>query len=347
MANDPQVPWTDEQWARANQVIQDEAKRARVAATFLPLYGPLDADADFVRRQDILYAAAAGTRTAASNEYAIELAAFNAAIAAGNFAAAARAQERMTSAQAILGRQRLGIGDRDTMRLATLQVHVPVRNAQMADPEMTSVLALFRRAANVIARLEDAIVFRGLAPASTIVGGFAPPGTGGLPGIWQITGALGAEGLWSLTTPRGWSNVSPLPFVLRGRAIVRAISRAIGDLERNGHFGPFAVVLGQGLFLIAQTPDVGSLVLPQDRIIPFLGGGPLLRSSTLDAMRGFTGLVVALGGAPVELVVATDLSLQFLQVTNEPAFIFRVYEKIALRIKEPTAIVQLTMLQGP
>ena len=124
---------------------------------------------------------------------------------------------------------------------------------------------------------------------------------------------------------------------------MRAVSKAIGFLEQSGHFGPFAVVLGQGLFLLAQTPDVGSLVMPQDRIIPFLGGGPLLRSSTLDAWNGFTGLVVALGGAPVELVVATDICLQFLQVTAEPVFIFRVCEKIALRIREPKAIVQLSM----
>ncbi len=82
--------------------------------------------------------------------------------------------------------------------------------------------------------------------------------------------------------------------------------------------------------------------MPQDRIIPFLGGGPLLRSSTLDAWNGFTGVVVALGGAPVELVVATDMCLQFLQVTTEPVFIFRVCEKIALRIREPEAIVQLS-----
>ena len=105
--------------------------------------------------------------------------------------------------------ERLGIDDRDTIRLATLQVIVPVRNAQMADPEMTSVLALFRRAANVVARLEDAIVFRGLRRAA-VAGGFAPPaGVIGLPGIWQITGARSAEGLWSLTAPRGWFRVSP------------------------------------------------------------------------------------------------------------------------------------------
>ena len=62
----------------------------------------------------------------------------------------------------ILAGAPLRIEDRDTIRLATLQVNVPVRSAQMADPELTSVLALFRRAANVIARLEDAVVFRGL-----------------------------------------------------------------------------------------------------------------------------------------------------------------------------------------
>jgi Encapsulating protein for peroxidase len=350
MANDPQVPWSDEQWARVNQVVQEEAKRARVAATFLPLYGPLDADADFVRRQDIWYAGFGPPRTAAAAEANTALLQYSAALqnnpALGlpNYADALAAQDRYARAQAIIGRPRLGIDDRDTMRLATLQVIVPVRNAQIADPEMTSVLALFRRAANVVARLEDAIVFRGLAWNTAIAGGFAPPaGVIGLPGIWQITGAERAEGLWSLTYPRGWSRVSPMPLALRGHAIVRAVSRAIGDLEQNGHFGPFAAVLGQGLFLLAQTPDVGSLVMPQDRIIPFLGGGPLLRSSTLDALRGYTGLVVALGGAPVELVVATDMSLQFLQVTNEPTFIFRVYEKIALRIREPRAIAQLYM----
>ena len=78
--------------------------------------------------------------------------------------------------------------------------------------------------------------------------------------------------------------------------------------------------------------------MPQDRIIPFLGGGSLLRSSTIDPGDG---VVVALGGAPVELVVATDVSLQFLQITNDPKFLFRVREKIALRIKRAGAIATL------
>ena len=51
--------------------------------------------------------------------------------------------------------------------------------------------------------------------------------------------------------------------------------------------------------------------------------------------------MVALGGAPVELVVATDMTLQFLQITPAPEYLFRVYEKIVLRIREPGAIAAL------
>ena len=58
-------------------------------------------------------------------------------------------------------------------------------------------------------------------------------------------------------------------------------------------------------------------------IIPFLRGGSLLRLSASP----HEGIVVALGGEPVEFVVATDMSLQFLQVTETPNYVFRVYEK--------------------
>jgi uncharacterized linocin/CFP29 family protein len=355
MPNDPQVPWTEEQWARVNQVIQEEAGRARVAASFLPLSGPLPPDTDFVR------------------------------------------------AEIIPPDAPLTIQDRDTIQLVTLQVRVPVRSAQIADPELASTLALFRRAANVIARLEDAVVFRGLLQraavgpaeaaadaAATAAAGtaeallaaagatpevaaaagagaaaaaaaaappprrpFEPPG-GTPPPMWEIQGGQAMPGLWAAGPNAPWPWMTP-PFrapdpwqwvsaaatqnIAPGDALVRAVSDAIGNLEARGHFGPFAAVLGQGLFLVAQTPTPGgSLVLPQDRIIPFLGGGPLLRSSTIDTNGG---VVVALGGAPVELVIATDVSLQFLQITAAPDFLFRVREKIALRIKQADSIVRL------
>jgi uncharacterized linocin/CFP29 family protein len=297
--DNPQVPWTDEQWARVNKVVQEEASRARTAATFLPLLGPLPGDTDFVREQLIQFALPPNII--------------------------------------------LGIQDRPVIQLATLQVRVPVRGAQMADPEMTSVLALFRRAANVLARLEDAVVFRGLLQVpgqnrfvTPIIVGPPPPRT-----VWEITGGQASRGLWTNQPLAPLVDIALLPGG-RDTQLVGGIAQAIGLLEAQGHFGPFAVVLDQELFLVAQTPSP-NLVLPQDRILPFLGGGPLLRSSTLNnvAPGVASGVVVALGGEPVELVIATDVCVQFLQITAEPLFVFRVCEKMALRIKEPEAIIRL------
>jgi hypothetical protein len=96
-----------------------------VAATFLPLYGPLPASADFARTEGLYY-------------------------------------------------QPLRIADKITIQLATLQLRVRVRGEQLADPELRSVLTLFRRAANIIARLEDALIFNGFA-------GYDPDGIPPLP----------------------------------------------------------------------------------------------------------------------------------------------------------------------
>ena len=280
----PQLPWTDEQWARVNQVIQEEANRARVAATFLPLIGPLPPDTDFIREEGILD------------------------------------QEPP-----------LRVDDREIIQLATLQVPVSVRGAQMADPEMRSVLALFRRAANVLGRLEDAIVFNGQT------GPDEGPPHGAPPDVWKVHGGQESQGLLNNA-----ANQVEVRTVDDQFDLVEAVSNAIGELELNGYYAPFAVVLGQRFFLAVQTPVVG-LVLPQDRITPFLGGGPLLRSSTLEPERG---VVVSLGGSPVELVVSKDVSLQFLQVTEHPQFYFRVHEKIALRIKARRAIIRLVPAQS-
>ncbi len=279
--DNPQVQWTPEQWARVNQVIQEEASRARVAATFLPLFGPLPPDSDFVRADRLSYTEQPG------------------------------------------GRQRMKVDDTHTIQLATLQVKVYLRGAQMADPAMTSALQMFRRAANVLARLEDVIVFNG----QTGEGAVSKEATAGLPMIWEVTGGQACAGLLP-------AKKDSIP--VNGEDLVAKVSQAIGQLESDGHFGPFTLVLGNKLFTDVQTPNKDSLVLPQDRIIPFLGGGSLLRSSTIAAD---SGLLVAMGGAPVELVVASDLSCSFLQLTTDPSYVFRVYEKIVLRIKEPNAVV--------
>jgi uncharacterized linocin/CFP29 family protein len=291
MASNSQVPWTEEQWARVNQAIQEEAQNARVAAGFLPLYGPLSPDTDFVRWGDIPYTAP------------------------------------------------LTIEDRTVIQLATLQIRVVLRGAQLADPELSSVLSVFRRAANIIARLEDALIFNGR---------HTPPPPPPPPPPWPLpvrSAGVGEEYLGEDAMGLLDPALDFGPPAADGDALVTAIARAIANLENGGHFGPFAVALGHRLFEIAQTPMAPTpQVIPQDRIIPFLRGGPLVRSSALPPDNG---VVVALGGEPVQFVVATDMSLQFLQVSIEPNFVFRVYEKVALRIRGQRAIALLARTAPP
>ena len=66
----PQVPWTDEQWALVTQAIQDEASRSRVAASFVPLEGPLPPDTDFVRKQTLEFVPADDTASSNSTSAA-------------------------------------------------------------------------------------------------------------------------------------------------------------------------------------------------------------------------------------------------------------------------------------
>lgn len=278
-----QVPWTEDQWNRVKQVVRDEARGARVAGNILPLVGPLHADASYVTEEELILPYG-GSGDDKVDGFTVD--------------------------------------DTKTRRLSTVQVKVFLRNAQVADPELTSALTAFRRAANVLAHLEDEIVFNGQPSADQ-----APPSAVGL---GDVRGGQRTEGLVTA------ANNTPVAGNNLGEALVAAISGAVGALEGRFHLGPFACVLGQESFKAVQTPN-NSLALPQDRILPFLGGGPLARSSSLDK-----GLVIALGGAPIDLVMATDMTVEFLQTTQNAWFVFRVYEKMVLRIKQKDAVQVLS-----
>jgi uncharacterized linocin/CFP29 family protein len=298
-----QLHWTDEQWNKVQQVVYEEARKARVAGNFLPLYGPLDPAATSASRQKLV-------EPSSPDEEGERIAAFT-------------------------------VSDSATVRLSTLQVKVYLRGAQVADPALNSALIAFRRAANVLARLEDEIIFNGQEGENQ---GPRQAQRGGVRGLqeralWEVRGGQATDGLLPPVNRPGRRRADAaageeLDLGNLGEELIGVISEAIGSLEASYQLGPFACVLDQIYFRAVQTPN-GSLVLPQDRILPFLGGGALVRSSCL---RPQTGLVIALGGEPIDLVVATDISVGFLQVTEHPFYVFRVYEKIVLRIKQPQAI---------
>jgi uncharacterized linocin/CFP29 family protein len=354
MATDPNVAslgWTDEQWNRVRSAVAEEASRARVGATFLPVTGPLDrstiAIPDFgLSNAPVLGGAAAG---APANRFEVD-----------------------------------SLPDLELTRISTL---IYLRSHEVADPSLTAALGMFRRAANVIARVEDAAIFIGDHPIPAPVAVPPPlvPATRTLLPVplnqlVEVSAAKGGnrEGLLPYPLPQfGTPPPPPVPPPLPprratsapgvvvqkvgndravvfvedpgpalGQVLVHGVVAAITELEDLGHFGPFACVLGTALYEAICTPTA-TLVLPKDRIDPFVNG-QLYRSGTIptapDARGGAArkplryGMVVALGGAPVELVVATDIHVTLLQASLEPRWVFRVSERIALRLKEPEAV---------
>lgn len=302
-SNDPQLAWTDDQWNTVQAAVDEAAQKARVASSFLPLVGPLSPSATTVPAMPM------------KNQDLPQL-------------------ERGE------GTLRLEVDEHKVLRLATISANVYLKNSEATEPELASATAMFARAADVIARVEDAVVFNGLPeqdlaelPAAERVPTFADGTPAVQPLIYKVHGGTPNGGLLG-SRPGG-------PPAVEVEDIVTAVVDAVERLEGQGHYGPFACVLGDDLFLRANTPS-RSLVLPSDRIMPFLNG-PLLRSSTVPKKKG---LVVALAGNPIDLVVATDITVKYLQLTIEPRYVFRVYERIALRVKQPGAVCALAAKEG-
>ncbi|MGB8699517.1 MAG: family 1 encapsulin nanocompartment shell protein [Thermosynechococcaceae cyanobacterium] len=294
-----QLGWNDGQWGKVYQAVTDEVSRVNVAGAFLPCCGPLSRSAEVVRRE---------------------------AVKEGN-------------------PDFISVDNIETIKLWTLAVHVQLKNEQLADENLSGALLAFRRAANLLARTEDAIVFRGLPrkdPTRDQLNAI------GVPVQCRVTSGEKAKGLARAgglpdglsydddppNTPPVQPHPNAIPPGSYGRALVRRIAEAIAALESQGHLGPFACVLGNDAFVQAHTPDANSLVLPRDRMAPLLEG-PILRSGT---MRPGEVVVVSLAGDPIDLVVATAPTVQFLNVTDEARYMFRVYERFTLRIKEQNAV---------
>jgi uncharacterized linocin/CFP29 family protein len=288
------VGWSEEQWGRVNRTVQEEAQKARIAAQFLPTSTVTDPTAVAVPDLSL------GTNLLAAQDPV----------------------------------RRLQVSYTPGTFLASISVNVALTSREAEDPEQRGALIQFRKAANLIARVEDALIFCGQTGA-----GLLPVGVAGLPPVVRVSGGGNQPGL-AVPPPLGPLWYLPrqdLPLAGGGNDLATQIIAAVGLLEAAGHNRPFACVLSQDLFTELHLPSP-SLVLPRDRVVPFLDGGPLLRSSTLPVGQG---VVVALGGSPIEIVVAKELKVRYLQTTTEPRHVIRVSERLALRVTEWDSIVVL------
>lgn len=279
------VGWSDEQWARVQEVARSEVERTRLAARFLPAYEGQLSENDRDIKGDV-YDPATGT-----------------------------------------------VDDLVRIPLVEIQCGFQLNLQQVQDADLPSALVLVRRAANQLARIEDAIVFHGQPAEHQLPAVVARlPGAGCREG-YQHDGLVGAgdpgEPVQREPVPPGY-----------GEAIVAGVNAAMGTLEGRGYSGPYALVFPTGEFTEATRPTP-SMVLPKDRIDPLVETG-FWRSGVLKADNG---VLISIGGNPIDLAVALQPTVRFVNVTGqEETYRFRLVERFALRIKEANAVLRLEFL---
>jgi uncharacterized linocin/CFP29 family protein len=239
------------------------------------------------------------------------------------------------------------IDDETTIPLPEISVYFELDKQQVNQPELTRALALIRRAASDFARLEDAVLLRGLERGAN---GYQPDGYP-LPLRADIQRGQNGIPYPGLAGPAN-DAINPntlTPQVIRratgglsdyGPEIVAAVAKAIVILEGGGHMGPYHLILGQDAFIAALTPNPPALVLPKDRIEPLLAS-PIRRSPALERNEG---VLLSVGGDPTDRVVAVEPTVRFVETTDQDRYRFRVYGVLALRRKEPEATVRLEFL---
>ena len=283
-----ELNWSDAQWQRVNDAVNETFGKASVASAVLPMYGPLAGSTETVRNERL--------QPVQDFETPIRL---------------------ETDHEAV------------NLKLVNVTVKVELSSEQVADETLVNAILTFRRAASILAQEEDRIVF----------GGY---GNGGKDkdSPFVANDSIGPQkGLADLDARKEFSDVTipngklfdPIKDIaILGRVVVPSVVKAIHELEDSFNTAPFACVLGNRLFDAVHDPSK-SLVLPTDRITPLLKGGPLMRCGQMEES---TGIVVSLASNAVDIVVGTPPTVQFLQRTEKAKFLFRVYQRFVLRIRD-------------
>ena len=145
--------------------------------------------------------------------------------------------------------------------------------------------------------------------------------------------------------------ISPLD----NNGLMQAIVNAINSLEDNGYVAPYVCVFGRNPFEAAYKSINNSTVLPRDRLEPLIGR-ELLHASGIDILphrfdlydaklgQGdwrSRGVLLSMADEPIDLALAAEATPEFRQVDLDGKYVFSVFERFALRIKDANAIVPL------
>jgi uncharacterized linocin/CFP29 family protein len=180
-------------------------------------------------------------------------------------------------------------------------------------------------AAKEIAQAEDTLFFQGekALPGSPLR---VVNRTGAAPGLLNLGGA---ESVDVPTLGGGAAGYGTNTF----KKVVDGISK----LTAKGQPGPYALILTTDVYADTFAPVGGTLTTTADRLTPLLAGG-FYGTGTLPDKKG---LLVSLGGQPTTLFIGQDVITAYTQSNEEGQTVLRVYERVQIIARDPTAIVKL------
>lgn len=315
------VHWNKDVWDRIDKAVHDEMMRTRVGQKFLPIRPVLPHTTtlplDVVTRDATQTHIVDEGATTRINEYWVEFA---------------------------LTPQQVEQEARDTSEMGH-----------------STAVTLATRAANLLSQAEDLVIFQGQNAINANNGLFQR-------GVVLNRGVPADSGLLDL--PLGAGQQPPLPAVqaqpvllksqnapnIYGENTFAAVALAYSNLQANGQYGPYALVLQTIPYADTYAPLPNTLILTADRITPLMTAG-FYGTGTLPANfpasvsfnapnppagnASFAGVLVSLGGNTMDFACGLDAITAFMQQDVNGNYRFRVLERFALRLKDTTGVIRL------
>jgi len=292
------LDWSQDIWKQIDKAVHDEAQRTRIAMKFIPIF-MTTSDAKTVPSDTI----DTGDPTTLTVDEGRETAIFE------------------------------------------ISVGFALTKQQVTEMDVSTAVTLATRATNILMQAEDTLIFQGDAalPDKQGHGGNDLFSSGR---VLHRNNSFGTGLLGAIDPESKTQNVEVEPTFVDpkdptqnryGENTFGAVAKAYSNLQAQGHYGPYALVLQTDVYADTYAPLATTLILTADRIKPIVTAG-FYGTGTLPP---FTGLLMSLGGNTMDLVVAMDAITAFLQPDTKRLDQFSVFECFTLRLKDPSALVRL------
>jgi uncharacterized linocin/CFP29 family protein len=235
----------------------------------------------------------------------------------------------------------LGVEEGESTSLVELSVDFRLTQSQVdGEDRLGTAIALATRAANALAGDEDRLIFRG---ADGVLNNQRERTGVNDRGVrYRITGDqdplyLDGQDRFGVAAPAA---VDAGGAGGRGQVTLTRANIAYATLQGVGRQGPFALALHHLVYADVNSPVAAdTLDTPADRLRPLFTAGVFATS----ALPENSGVVVSVGGNSVDRAVGIDATTAFLQVESDGRYLFRVYERLALRVKDRQAVRRLVL----